>query len=112
MTKQAERDERLGQDMMSKRVEKSKKMNELEAGPDAANLKQWVNENSNLAKMGAMYLGDKADDDIPEDAVQVDVWKIAKGGMQLVKDKFYTQAEAPSMSDGSSEPTSSSKAEQ
>jgi hypothetical protein len=108
MTKQAERDERLGQDMMSKRVEKSKKMNEVEAGPDAANLKQWVAENNNLAKMGAMYLGDKADDDIPEDAVQVDVWKIAKGGVQLVKEKFYTQAEAPSFVSDSKGPSSSS----
>ena len=112
MTKQAERDERLGQDMMSKRVEKSKKMNEVESGPDAANLKQWVSENSNLAKMGAMYLGDKADDDIPEDAVQVDVWKIAKGGVQLVKEKFYTQAEAPTfVNDSKDGPASSSKAE-
>ena len=112
MTKQAERDERLGQDMMSKRVEKSKKMNEVESGPDAANLKQWVGENSNLAKMGAMYLGDKADDDIPEDAVQVDVWKIAKGGVQLVKEKFYTQAEAPTfVNDSKDGPAASAKSE-
>ena len=44
--------------------------------------------------MGAEYIGDKADDDIPENAVQVDVWKIAKGGIEITKDKFYSSADA------------------
>jgi hypothetical protein len=45
--------------------------------------------------MGAKYIGDMADDETPEDAIEVPVWKIAKGGVELTKDKFYSQAEAP-----------------
>lgn len=95
MVKQIERDERLGQDLMAKRVEKEKKKNIIEAGPDAENFKKWVEENSELTKMGAKYIGDMADDETPEDAIEVPVWKIAKGGVELTKDKFYSQAEAP-----------------
>ncbi len=95
MVKQIERDERLGQDLMAKRVEKEKKKNIIESGPDAENFKKWVEENSELTKMGAKYIGDMADDETPEDAIEVPVWKIAKGGIELTKDKFYSQAEAP-----------------
>lgn len=95
MVKQIERDERLGQDLMAKRVEKEKKKNVIEAGPDAENFKKWREENVDLSKMGAKYYGDAADEDMPENSVQVDVWKIAKGGLEVAKDKFYSQAEAP-----------------
>ena len=27
--------------------------------------------------------------------MQVDVWKVAKGGLALTKEKFYSQSEAP-----------------
>jgi hypothetical protein len=95
MMKQLERDERLGQDLMNKRVEKEKKKNVIEAGPDDANFKKWVGENNELNKLGAKYLGDMASEDTPENAVEVDVWKIAKGGLELTREKFHTQAEAP-----------------
>lgn len=95
MVKQIERDERLGQDLMTKRVEKEKAMNVAEVGPDAENFKKWVEENSDLTKMGAKYIGDMAKDETPEDAIEVPVWKIAKGGLELTKDQFYSQAEAP-----------------
>ncbi len=96
MVKQIERDERLGQDLMAKRVEKEKKKNIIEAGPDAENFKKWVEENSELTKMGAKHIGDMADEETPENAIEVPVWRIAKGGLELTKDKFYSQAEAPS----------------
>lgn len=95
MINQIERDERLGQDLMAKRVEKEKKKNIIEAGPDAENFKKWVEENSDLTKMGAKHIGDMADDETPEDAIEVPVWKIAKGGVEITRDKFYSQAEAP-----------------
>jgi len=95
MAKQIERDERLGEDLMTKRVEKEKAKNIVEAGPDDANFKKWMQENSELSKMGAKYIGDMADEDMPEDAIQVDVWKVARGGLELTKEKFYSQAEAP-----------------
>lgn len=96
MVKQIERDERLGQDLMEKRVEKEKKKNIIESGPDAENFKKWREENAELSKMGAKYIGDMADDDVPDDAIEVPVWKLAKGGLELAKTKFYSQAEAPS----------------
>jgi hypothetical protein len=95
MVKQIERDERLGQDLMAKRVEKEKAKNVIEAGPDAENFKKWVEENTELTKLGAKYIGDMADEDTPENAIEVPVWKIAKGGLELTKDKFFSQAEAP-----------------
>ena len=95
MVKQIERDEKLGQDLMAKRVEKEKKKNIIESGPDAENFKKWREENSDLQKLGAKYVGDMADEDMPDDSVQVDVWRLAKGGLEITKDKFYSQAEAP-----------------
>lgn len=92
MVKQLERDEKLGQDLMKKRVSKLKKKNELEAGPDAESFKKWREQNTTLKDMGAEHI---TNDDVPDDAIQVDVWKVAKGGLELTKDKFYSQAEAP-----------------
>jgi len=95
MTKQLERDERLGQDLMKKRVRKQKKKNAVMDGEDAESFKQWRKENSTLSKMGAEYIGDMADPEIPDDAIQVDVWRVAKGGLEITKDKFYSKAEVP-----------------
>ena len=95
MIKQIKRDEMLGQDLMKKRVEKVKKKNVAEEGPDSESFKKFISQNQDIKSMGAEYLGHKADDDIPEDAVQVDVWKVAKGGLEITKDKFYSASEAP-----------------
>lgn len=95
MVKQLERDERLGQDLMRKKVEKEKAKNVIEAGPDDPAVKKWIESNNELSKLGAKHIGGMADEDMPEDSVQVDVWKLAKGGLELAKDKFYSAAEAP-----------------
>jgi hypothetical protein len=95
MIKQIERDERLGQDLMQKRIEKEKKKNIIEAGPDAENFERWRKENPGISKMGAQHIGDMADPDMPENSVQVDVWRVAKGGIELTKEKFFSSAEAP-----------------
>jgi len=94
MMKQNQKDEELGRDLMKKRVKKLKQKNVIEDGPDAEAFKKWASENKSLTKMGAEYIGDMADDDIPDDAIQVDVWKVAKGGLELTKDKFYSSADA------------------
>jgi hypothetical protein len=95
MVKQIERDEKLGKDLMEKRVHKEKKKNIVQAGPDAENFKKWRDENNDIQKLGAKHIGDMADEDMPEDAIQVDVWKVAKGGLELTKDKFYSKSESP-----------------
>lgn len=95
MVKQIEKDERLGKDLMEKRVQKEKRKNVVESGPDAENFRKWREENSDIQKLGAKHIGGMADEDAPEDSVQVDVWRVAKGGLEIVKDKFYSQSEAP-----------------
>jgi hypothetical protein len=95
MVKQIERDERLGQDLMAKRVEKEKKKNIIEAGPDAETFRKWREENTELQKLGAKHIGSMADEDCPDDAIEVPVWRVAKGGLELTRDKFYSKAEAP-----------------
>ena len=93
--KQLESDERLGQDLMKKRVAKAKARNVVADGPDAASFKAWREQNSTITKMGAEHIGDVVNDDCPDDAVQVDVWRVAKGGTEITKDHFYSAAEAP-----------------
>jgi hypothetical protein len=97
--KQNERDGKLAKDMMAKAVKKKKKVNELLDGPDAESFKKWRQQNSEINKLGASYLGGQASDDCPTDAVQVDVWKVAKGGMEIAKEHFFTQAETPDFVD-------------
>lgn len=95
MIKQHEKDERLGQDLMKKRIEKLKKKNIIESGPDAESFKKWRGQNSELTKLGASHIGDMVDDDCPPDAIEVPVWRLASGGLEITKDKFYSMAEAP-----------------
>ena len=97
--KQNERDGKLAKDMMAKSVKKKKKVNELLEGPDAESFKKWRQQNSEISKLGASYLGSQVSEDCPPDAVQVDVWKVAKGGMEIAKEHFFTQAEAPDFVD-------------
>lgn len=95
MIKQQEKDERLGQDLMKKRIDKMKKKNIIESGPDAESFKKWRSQNNELAKLGASHIGDQASDECPPDGIEVPVWRVAKGGLEITREKFYSQAEAP-----------------
>jgi hypothetical protein len=97
MMAQLERDEKLGQDMLKKRVEKKKKQNVLEAGPDAETFKKWRAENAKIKELDKLNIGDKASDECPDDAVEVGVWKVNPLKGTVEHDKFYTKAEAPSV---------------
>jgi hypothetical protein len=96
MMKQQESDERLGQDLMKKRVAKAKAKNKIVDGPDAESFKKWRDTNNTIKDLGAEHIGDVVNEDCPDDAVQVDVWRLAKGGTEMTKDHFYSAAEAPS----------------
>lgn len=100
MAKQQERDEKLGQDLMEKRVEIEKKKNLIETGPDSEAFKKWKKENAELEKMGAKHLGDTVDDDILPDTVEVPIWRVGKGGLEITRDKFLSKAEAPRVAGG------------
>jgi len=93
--KQLESDERLGQDLMKKRVAKAKARNVVADGPDAESFKKWREQNNTIQNLGAEHIGDTVNEDCPDDAVQVDVWRIAKGGTDITKEHFYSAAEAP-----------------
>lgn len=100
MMKQLESDKRMGEELMKNKIRQKKRKNIEEEGPDDPQFLKWKKENSTLKDMGATDINQSsyADDDCPDDAVQVDVFRISQGGRKLEKTKFYTKAEAPEMS--------------
>lgn len=107
MFEQAESDQALGKDLMQKRIRRAKKDNILSAGPDDPGLAKYKAAVNTIEALGAkeglsreekdklaQAYRDKEMAEVPEDAIQVDVFgPDGKGGMQ--KSHFYTQAEAP-----------------
>jgi hypothetical protein len=94
---QQERDAKLGGDLMKKRVQKKKKKNIEEDGPDDPMFAKWKASSGGLKGTGAENVNQSsyADDECPDDGIQVDVFSFSKGGKTLKKTKFYSQAEAP-----------------
>lgn len=97
MMKQLESDQRMGEELMKNKIRKKKRKNIEEEGPDDPQFLKWKKENTTLKDMGASEVNQSsyADDECPDDAVQVDVFRISQGGRKLEKSKFYTKAEAP-----------------
>lgn len=93
IAKQWEMDASVIKDMLNKRIVTKKKQNIKEEGPDAELFTKWKEENTVLKDMGAV----NPEDDCPDNAVQVDIWKISQGGLKLEKDKIFIEAEAPTM---------------
>jgi hypothetical protein len=103
IAKQIERDSKLGKDLMEKRVKVKKTKNVARDGPDDPAFAKWKSQNSTLSEMGATDVNNaasKASDECPDDAIQVDVFRISKGGQTMEKTKFFTQAEAPEVQGG------------
>jgi hypothetical protein len=97
MSEQIEKDQKLGADMMRKKVIKKKKKNIAEDGPDAEAFTKWKAQNTVLKDKGAENPNAEsyADNDCPDNSVQVDVFRVSQGGLKIEKDKFYTEASAP-----------------
>jgi hypothetical protein len=107
MTEKVKQDQALGKDMMQKRVRYEKKKNIIREGPDAKGLDKYKGAVSTIASLGAKeglskdereqlqraYF-DKEMAEVPDDAIQVDVWGADKDG-KVGRSKFYTKAEAP-----------------
>ena len=103
IAKQIERDAKLGKDLMEKRVKVKKTKNISRDGPDDPAFAKWKSQNSTLSEMGAIDVNNaasRASDDCPDDAIQVDVFRISKGGQTMEKTKFFTKAEAPDVQGG------------
>lgn len=111
MMKQLEADQKLGQDIIKKKVTNKKRLNILKDGPDAKGLALYAQTQNQIAELGAKKLLSEEDmrelealkkkseelkEDLlmPENAVRVDTFVPDKDG-KIQKTHFYTQAEAP-----------------
>lgn len=93
---QQERDERLGADLMKKRVSKERKKNIINTGKPDPNFAKWKDQNSTLKQMGAVTSNnDEAECDDNDDTIEVGVWRLGEDGQSLEHSKFHTLAEAP-----------------
>jgi hypothetical protein len=96
IAKQIESDQRIGKDMMEKRITIKKKKNIEEEGADSASFIKWKSQNTTLKDMGAVNpKKEDYEDDCPDDAIECPVIRISGGGTKVTKSKFYTQAIAP-----------------
>lgn len=111
MMEQVETDHKLGKDLMQKRVKKEKAKNIREAGPDAPGLAEYAKAMNQVAALGAKKglskeemreleaakldaQRRKEDYEIPDDAIQVDMFYTDERG-DFQRNKFYTRAEPP-----------------
>tara|TARA_B110000908_G_scaffold113440_1_gene133078 strand:+ start:3202 stop:5247 length:2046 start_codon:yes stop_codon:yes gene_type:complete len=107
-----EEDKKLGGDLMKKRVRKTKEKNIKEQGRDADIMKQYVSQVQSLTDLGAKrvlsyeeqrqivdakkIINDLKDvEDVPDNAIQVDVFTHNTGNEKFVKSSFYTESELP-----------------
>ncbi len=97
ITKQIEKDAKLGAELVKNRIKQKKKQNVKEDGPDAEYFAKWKEQNSALKEMGALDVNKDsyAPEDCPDDAVTVDIFKFSKGGLEMEKTHFFTKAVAP-----------------
>lgn len=107
--KQMESDKLLGKDLMRKRVKRKKAKNIKECGPDPEEFKKYKKDHpSSFESMGAENVSRENKTDVkedkvnfkiheecPYDAVQVDIFDFKKGGMEVRKSEFFTEAEDP-----------------
>jgi len=95
MFKNKEAEARLAKDLLRNRVKgKRAKMRAKHGVPDPAYKKEVANL-GNLAELGLTDFGDDAEDSPDEDAIEVVVTEIGKGGKEVKQTKFFTEAEAP-----------------
>jgi hypothetical protein len=108
MMQQSEADAKLGKDLMEKRVKTVKKHNIETAGPDDPGLKAYIGVCNQVRELGAKKVltreeqdelanaaALKADMEVPDNAVAMDIFYTDDVSGKLKSRKMYTQAEAP-----------------
>lgn len=114
MLEQVESDHKLGKDLMEKQVRMKKKKNIEEAGPDNPALATYAKTMNTVQELGAKKIltreeqeklanakktaqNLKEDYEVPDDAIQIDMFfpSTTEEGTTLKKTKWYSQAEAP-----------------
>jgi hypothetical protein len=88
---QTKRDTKLGTELLGQTISRAKKKNIAEEGPDAEGLRRWKEENTQLKQLGAEF--SKLDPDLPEDAVQTEIWNF--DDPDNPKTVAFLEAEAP-----------------
>lgn len=107
MVEQKELDDKLGADIIKKKMESKKKEEIARLGPDAPELKDYRDAMSTIETLGAKKgmtqkeqeayaaaIAKKEDMEVPDGAIQTDVFFTDEEG-KMRKKKLYTQAEAP-----------------
>jgi hypothetical protein len=107
MTEQVESDQKLGKDIIEKRVKDKKKRNIEENGADAEGLTSYRETMSNIERLGGKkgltqkeqeeyeeLIRAKEDYEVPDGAIQTDVFYTDDEG-KMSKRKIYTQSETP-----------------
>lgn len=111
MLEKAEEDHKLGKDIMTKRVQKKKRKNIMEHGPDAEGLRAYKEASEAVASLGTketlsdddkkkyeeaykkqQYLKEQLE--VPEGAIQTDIFHVDSDG-KMQRKIMYTEAEAP-----------------
>ncbi len=92
---QQERDAKIGQELMKNRIKLSKEENKRREGAHSEGFLKWKESNPDIVNYNKANTNPLLPDNVPEDAVCVDVWKMSEGGLNIEKSQFYTKAEAP-----------------
>jgi hypothetical protein len=109
MMEQLERDQRLGKDLIEKRVKREKGKDIAKHGPDAPGLANYINAINTTKDLGAKKgltpeeqekladaMREKEQYEVPDDAIQMDTFYVAEGenGPEMRRSIAYTRAEA------------------
>lgn len=86
-----EEDSKLGTDLMNKRVKVAKVKNIIQEGCDHKDLDTYKSTLGMKSSLGEIKLQEEL---TPNDAIEVPVFKISKGGLGFEKEKFFSKAEA------------------
>ncbi len=96
MLAETKRNSMLGQDLVSNQMKIKKRKNIQEEGPEAESFKDWRSQHPALKNMGAIQI-DPNEDDCPDDALEIDVFRVDAGEGTMKKSTIYTKAEAPTL---------------
>lgn len=90
-----EEEVKQGKLMVDKRIRMQKNKNIKESGPDDPKWKEFSKEFNPLAKTNQTLKDSYIEDDCPDNAVEVGVFRISQGGLDMNQTKFYMPSEAP-----------------
>lgn len=91
---QNKRDQLVGDDLMKKTIKMKKNKNVKEEGDVAPGFKEWRKHNNTLQSMGAIEI-DPDEDNCPENAIEIDVFRMDGKSGKFSQGKIYSEAVVP-----------------